>query len=246
MTFGKYKKTIYELVKEAAYHLGRAGNIFTYDEVLDYIRKNYPDSPHKDNSIYLHLMALSVNNKWGKNFNPSLYQRAFLILIGSNRFKIANEYIIKPSPISSNPPTSPTPPIPPTPPKPNPEEIAKRVMERHFGIKLEKKNVNIFGKYKEFDLVNIENCIVGDVKHYSFKGINPSSEFTNLSEYCWLMEKLEKWSGKKWKKFIVGLGNKETFEKYVKQYGPWLGDIEIYFIDDNEKLMILRNPSLGL
>jgi len=60
------------------------------------------------------------------------------------------------------------------------------------------------------------------------------------------MEKLEQSSGKKWRKFIVGLGNRETFVKYAKQYGPWLGGIEIYFIDENGKLETIRAPSLGI
>ena len=48
------------------------------------------------------------------------------------------------------------------------------------------------------------------------------------------------------KKFIVGLGNKDTFEMYAKQYGPWLGDVEIYFINEDRKLEIIRHPNLGV
>ena len=43
-------------------------------------------------------------------------------------------------------------------------------MERYSGVKLEKKKLNIFGKYKEFDLVNVDEIIVGDVKCYTFEG----------------------------------------------------------------------------
>jgi hypothetical protein len=118
-------------------------------------------------------------------------------------------------------------------------------MEKHFGVKLEKKRLNIFGKYKEFDLVNVEHAIVGDVKFYQFRG-NPSAQFSTLSEYVWLMEKLEQFTGRKWRKFIVGLGNKETFERYAKIYSPWLGDVEIYFINDDRNLEILRSPVLGI
>jgi len=58
--------------------------------------------------------------------------------------------------------------------------------------------------------------------------------------------KLEKSSDRKWRKLIVGMGNRETFEKYAKLYGPWLGDLEIYFIDNNKKLWNIRRPDLGI
>jgi len=60
------------------------------------------------------------------------------------------------------------------------------------------------------------------------------------------MEKLEQLSRRKRRKFIVGPSNKNTFAKYAKLYGPWLGDVEIYFIDENKKLEIIRNPNLGV
>ena len=44
----------------------------------------------------------------------------------------------------------------------------------------------------------------------------------------------------------MGPSNKNTFAKYAKLYGPWLGDVEIYFIDENKKLEIIRNPNLGV
>jgi len=229
-----YRKIAYELVKEAAYELGRRGNTFTYLDVLSYIRSKYPDAPHKDDTIELHLWALSINNKSAANSHPTLYRRAFLIDLKGGKFKLAEhgeklkeEKTEKPDDF-------------------NPEKIAKKVMEKYLNVKLENRKVNIFGKYKEFDLVNLEKAIVGDVKYYTFKGAVPAAQFSAISEYIWLMEKLEQSSGRKWRKFIVGLGNRNTFERYAKQYGPWLGDIEIYFIDDNGKLEILRSPALGV
>jgi len=128
----------------------------------------------------------------------------------------------------------------------DPETTARKVMEEYLRVKLEKRRLNIFGKYKEFDLVNVENNIVGDVKYFRFRGSIPSAEFSNISEYVLLMERLEQWTRKKWRKMIVGMGNKETFVKYAKSYGPWLGDLEIYFIDENEQLEVIRKPDLGI
>ena len=226
----QYRKTAYELVREATYSLGRNGKSFHYSDVIKYIRTHYPDCPFKDNTIKAHLKGLSKNVESSKKYHPSLYKRAFLIYLGNGRFKLADDSELVE--VSSED-------------RENPEEIAKEVMEKHFGVKLEKRRLNIFGKYKEFDLVNVEEAIVGDVKRYTFKG-HPAAEFSAISEYIWLMEKLEQSSGRKWRKFIVGLGNKEVFEKYVKLYNPWLGDTEIYFIDQDKNLEILRKPILGL
>ena len=228
----QYRKTAYELVKEASHELGKNGKSFHYSEVIDYIRTRYPDCPFKDNTFILHLRGLSKNIESSKKNHPSLYKRAFLIYLGNGQFKLAElndscEIERVESKVTDS------------------ERIAKDVMEKHFGVKLEKKRLNIFGKYKEFDLVNVEHAIVGDVKFYQFKG-TPSAQFSTLSEYVWLMEKLEQFTGRKWRKFIVGLGSRETFERYAKIYNPWLGDVEIYFINDDRKLEILRSPVLGI
>ena len=167
-----------------------------------------------------------------KRYLPSLYKRAFLIFLGNGRLKLAEGSETEQLEADES--------------RIDPEAVAKEVMEEYLGVKLEKKKLNIFGKYKEFDLVNIEEAVVGDVKLYTFKGAVPAAQFSAMSEYVWLMEKLEQSSGRKWRKFIVGLGNRNVFERYAKQYGPWLGDIEIYFIDDNGKLEILRSPVLGV
>ena len=55
------------------------------------------------------------------------------------------------------------------------------------------------------------------------------------------MEKLEKSSGSKWRKIIVGSCNRKTFENYAKKYHPWLGNVEIYFIDDEGKVQKIRD-----
>jgi|GEM_PF-1473419 len=119
------------------------------------------------------------------------------------------------------------------------EDDARRIMSHHLGVPLYKKKLNINGKYKEFDLVNISHRIVGDFKNFKFRG-QASAEISNMIEYIWVMEKLEKYTGTKWRKIIVGAGNRKTFETFARRYDPWLEDVEIYFIDKNGQVYKLR------
>ena len=74
------------------------------------------------------------------------------------------------------------------------EENARRAIEEKLKIELPSGKVNINGKYKNFDLVNLENKVVGDVKNYKTTsgGNRPSAKFSVLNEYVWLMQLLEK------------------------------------------------------
>lgn len=119
------------------------------------------------------------------------------------------------------------------------EEEARMIISKHIGVPLYKRRVNISGKHKEFDLVNLEYRIVGDFKNFKYKG-QASAEMSNIIEYVWLMEKLEKFTGTKWRKMIVGAGNEKTFETFARRYNKWLGDIEIYFISTNKKVKRIR------
>ncbi len=80
-----------------------------------------------------------------KKHHPSLYKRNFLIYLDNGRFKPADDSE-KLFEVSRED-------------KPSPEEIAKIVTGEYFGVKLEKMKLNIFGKYKEFDFVNIEDAM---------------------------------------------------------------------------------------
>jgi len=120
------------------------------------------------------------------------------------------------------------------------EEKARSIMSKLFGIPLVKKKLEIFGKIQEFDLTNEEAKIVGDVKLYVTRTSSPTAEIDRMSAYVWFMEKLESSSQTKWRKVIVGLGNPKIFQSYARRYNLWLGDIEIYFIDENEKVHKIR------
>jgi len=114
------------------------------------------------------------------------------------------------------------------------EKRAARVMSESLGIPLTKQRLEIYGKYKEFDVVNVEHRIVGDVKKFDYEGDSPSGQMDFMSQHIRLMEKLEESTGKKWKKMIVGLGNRKVFETYARRNNPWLEDVEIYFIDNGK------------
>jgi hypothetical protein len=120
------------------------------------------------------------------------------------------------------------------------EEQAKVALSNLLGITLQKEKLTISGKSKEFDLVNIKARVVGDVKRLTAKGVT-SAEEADMCMYVWLMEKLEESTGWKWRKFIVGIGRRSIFERFARNYGPWLGDVEIYFIGDKGKVSKLRN-----
>ncbi|MEM4278941.1 MAG: hypothetical protein QXP28_00665 [Archaeoglobaceae archaeon] len=47
------------------------------------------------------------------------------------------------------------------------------------------------------------------------------------------MERLKRASGEKWRKIVVGSGNRGKFEKYVKKFNSWLGDVEMCFVDES-------------
>lgn len=112
-------------------------------------------------------------------------------------------------------------------------------MSNFLNVKLYKAKLDINGKLKEFDLVNEENRIVGDFKHFRYTG-QAMAELSNIIECIWVMEKLEKYTQSKWRKIIVGAGNKKTFQTLARRYNPWLEDVEIYFIENNLTVVRLR------
>jgi len=119
------------------------------------------------------------------------------------------------------------------------EDVARRIISEFLSIPLYKERIDIFGKLKEFDLVNIGYRVIGDIKGFTYSG-PAAAEFSNIIEYVWLMEKLEKYTNVKWRKIIVGYGRREIFERFRKRYDPWLEDLEIYFIDEKLKVHKIR------
>ena len=122
------------------------------------------------------------------------------------------------------------------------ENIARKLIESELGIILNSGKISINGKTKDFDLLNIDEKIVGDIKHYKMTsgGNNPSAKFSVLNEYAWLMQKLEQFDNQKWKKIFVIGQDRKVVEKYISTFDLWLDDIEIYFCDSDSTLEKMR------
>lgn len=122
------------------------------------------------------------------------------------------------------------------------ENVARKALEDELGCILNGGKININGKVKDFDLLNIDENIVGDVKHYKMTsgGNNPSAKFSVLNEYSWLMQKLEQYQKQKWKKIFVIGEDLTVVKKYISTFDAWLDDIEIYFCDADGKLTKMR------
>ncbi len=119
---------------------------------------------------------------------------------------------------------------------------ARKAIESELGIQLSSAKVDINGKFKSFDLVNTENKVVGDVKHYKTTsgGNRPSAKFSTLNEYAWLMQLLEKYDNTKWKKLFVVGEDMEMIKKYITEFDKWLGDIEFYYFSENLGIKKIR------
>jgi|SaaInlStandDraft_2_1057019.scaffolds.fasta_scaffold09030_2 hypothetical protein len=122
------------------------------------------------------------------------------------------------------------------------ENVARKAIENELDTILNGGKININGKAKDFDLLNIDENIVGDVKHYKMTegGNNPSAKFSVLNEYSWLMQKLEQYQKQKWQKIFVVGEDVRVVKKYISTYDAWLDDIEIYFCDADGKLTKMR------
>jgi hypothetical protein len=122
------------------------------------------------------------------------------------------------------------------------EGKARKAIEEEIKIKLSNEKVNINGKFKNFDLVNLQNKIVGDIKHYkrTSVGNRPSAKFSILNEYVWLMQLLEIFDNTKWRKLFVVGEDLEMLKNYVTEFEQWLGDIEFYYYSENTGIKRIR------
>lgn len=119
------------------------------------------------------------------------------------------------------------------------EDRIRELLEDLYKTKFPRDGiVEINGKAKKFDFIDLKNNIIGDCKFYSFTktGKRPSAKFSTLNEYIWLLQKLPE----TWRRFIVIGKDESLVRKYVKEYLPWLEGVTIYF-SDGKQLKIVKN-----
>jgi len=121
------------------------------------------------------------------------------------------------------------------------ELIATNALQKELGCILTHEKISINGFVKDFDMVNIDKCIVADAKNYTWtdSGNTPSAKISTLNEYVWLFQSLEKYQKRKWRKILV-MGEKSFAEWYSKKHDPLLGDVEIYYCDQDGVLVKIR------
>jgi len=122
------------------------------------------------------------------------------------------------------------------------ENVARNAIQNELNCILNGGKININGKAKDFDLLNIDEKIVGDIKHYKMTegGNNPSAKFSTLNEYSWLMQKLERFEKQHWRKIFVIGEDLNLVKKYISTFDAWLDDIEIYYCTADAKLTKMR------
>jgi hypothetical protein len=117
------------------------------------------------------------------------------------------------------------------------EQLAQRIMSRHFGVPLERRQLP--GVPKEFDLVSPDGAIAGDAKYFTLvRGQRlPPAKFSIIVECVWLLEKTAAPV-----KFLVFGHDREVPQLWLARYGPLLANISFYFLNDDGGSPILLNP----
>jgi hypothetical protein len=118
------------------------------------------------------------------------------------------------------------------------EELARRVMSRFFDSELTKKRPKGFPK--EFDLVSVNEDIVGDAKFLTLvhREKFPPAKMMEISGHVWLLEKL---NAKK--RFLVFGNQRDVPLLWLEKYGNLVHNVEFYFVDERGNLERLSQDS---
>jgi hypothetical protein len=111
------------------------------------------------------------------------------------------------------------------------EEIARKAMSNHFGVKLLEKKPKGFPK--RFDLVSPDESIVGDAKYLTLvHGTGfPPAKMMEITGHVWLLENVNAKT-----RFLV-FGNQRDVPKiWLQKYGSYKKNVDFYFVDDNGNL----------
>jgi len=115
------------------------------------------------------------------------------------------------------------------------EDLTRDIMSRYFGVELVEKNPKGFPK--KFDMVSIDEEIVGDAKFLTLVGRErlPPAKFMEIAGHIWLLEKV---NAKK--RFLVFGNQRSVPEWWLRKYGNLVQNVEFFFIDNNGNLIKLN------
>ena len=115
------------------------------------------------------------------------------------------------------------------------EKFAREKMSQYFGIQLEERKPK--GSPKKFDMVSINEDIVGDAKYLTLvhRKRLPPAKFMEIAGHVWLLEKV---NAKK--RFLVFGNQKHVPEWWLEKYGYLVHNVEFYFIDDKGNIERLK------
>lgn len=111
------------------------------------------------------------------------------------------------------------------------EELARKAMAQHFGVRLEEKNPKGFPK--RFDMVSPDGTIVGDAKYLTLvHGTGfPPAKMMEITGHVWLLEKVNAKT-----RFLVFGNQREVPEKWIEKYGDYKQNVDFYFLDKKGNL----------
>jgi len=115
------------------------------------------------------------------------------------------------------------------------EDLARAVMGRRLDALLTRGQVP--GVPKEWDMVSLDRCVVGDAKYFTLVGGQrlPPAKFSVIAEHVWLLEKTGAPTT-----FLVFGNDRQVPELWLKRYGSLVSSVTFYFLTDNGRLESLN------
>jgi len=115
------------------------------------------------------------------------------------------------------------------------ESFARKVMSKHFGVKLAPRKLP--GWPKLFDMASSDGTIVGEAIFMAETGKAkaPPGKLSYITEKVWMLEKTSAET-----KFIVFGGDATPAKEWLRKYGKFVDKVQFYVIADNGELLRLK------
>lgn len=115
-------------------------------------------------------------------------------------------------------------------------ERAGKILGEYYGVELEPREMPHV--HRCFDLVSLDEKVVGDAHYYARTS---SANLATISEYVWLLEKTDAPS-----KFLVFGNDPRVPIRWLNAHGHLLTAIAFYFLRDDNRLIHLTGPRMGV